>query len=85
MVRFASALIGALAVSSAFAAEDNLVRIKMNKIDDEDFTGSFMARYAFLQIAEASKETRNLRGKEESEVVKDYQNAQYYAEVEIGT
>lgn len=85
MVRFASALFGALAVSSAFAAEDNLVRIKMNKIADEDFTQSFIAKEAALMALSVSKENRKLRGKSESEIVKDYQNAQYFAEVEIGT
>ena len=83
MVRFASALIGALAVSSAFAAEDDLVRIKMNKIAEEDFTETFFAQAALA--VEGAVESRNLRGKSESEIVKDYQNAQYFAEVEIGT
>lgn len=80
MFSFERVLATFLLASSAFAVEDNLVRIKMNKIDDDEFVESL------ITMEEVPlEESRQLRGKEESETVMNYKNAQYFAEVEIGT
>lgn len=94
MVRFlASALLAVFAATAtantAFAAssseEDNLVRIKMNKVSDEEFAQTLFVHAGALNRLEYLKENRKLRGKSESEIVKDFQNAQYFAEIDIGT
>lgn len=93
MFRFGSAVIAALLVSSSsvFAAEeenkknDDMLRIPMNKIPEEEFAESFFERQRAETLNAMSKYERGLRGKKESEVVKDYQNAQYFAEVNVGS
>jgi len=74
-------------------------RIKMHKRSDEEMVAAHLKRErdALYEVLHLSKEgdeaqSRNLRGdadvkleKAESEVIKDYSNAQYYGVVEIGT
>ena len=82
MFSFERVLATFLLASSAFAVEDNLVRIRMNKIDDDIFVESILD----TTLVEADlSESRQLRGKDETETVKNYKNAQYFAEVDIGT
>jgi len=86
MFRFGSTVIAALLASSTvFAEDDSMVRIKMNKVPEEDFVESFFERQKVETAIRLSQTKRSLRGKEENEIVKDYQNAQYFAEVNVGT
>jgi len=74
-----------------------LVRIPMHKIPDEEFVTYLVSRGESLLEQQppqsallATATQRHLRSssltsKKESEIIKDYANAQYYAEVEIGT
>ena len=73
--------------------------IKMHKRSDEEMVAAHLKRErdALYDVLHLSKETeeapsRNLRasgdaklGKPESEIIKDYSNAQYFGTVEIGT
>lgn len=92
MFRFGSAVIAALLVSSSYGLEEeretkknDMLRIPMKKIPEAEFAESFFERQRAEALNAVSKSERRLRGKKESETVKDYQNAQYFAEVEVGT
>jgi len=74
------------------SAPSKLVRIPMHKIPDEDFVNYLVSQTEFFQdhssLTTATQRRRHLRvtdPKKESEIIKDYANAQYYAEVDIGT
>lgn len=76
-----------------------VVRIPMHKVSDHEFVNRFLVkeRNALLNLNSIENDmfatNRNLRGsgsplhvgKDESEVIKDYANAQYYGVVKIGT
>lgn len=89
-----------LAAAAANETNDhqNLVRVPMQKVSDHEYINRFLlkenkALHAQQQLLSGEKQIsqqRHLRGdlqdgKDESEVVKDYGNAQYYATVKIGT
>jgi len=78
----------------------DVARIKMHKRQNEDLIAAHLKRErdALYEVLHLNKEAdavegRKLRGagdeislqKSESEVIKDYSNAQYYGVVEIGT
>lgn len=100
-MKFQASTISALTfILSSFAASSSeteasptqkLLRIPLLKIPDEEFARSFLTRSGLLVDDRDVSVTRNLRsvvadeGKKESEIIKDYANAQYYAEVHIGT
>jgi len=74
------------------SSQSKLVRIPMHKIPDEEFVTYLVSQAEFLRrdqssLTTATQRRRNLRvaGKKENEAIKDYANAQYYAEVDIGT
>ena len=85
MFSFERVLATFLLASSVFAVEDNLVRIRMNKIYDDIFVDSILDTTLVEAELNESRESRQLRGKDETETVKNYKNAQYFAEVDIGT
>lgn len=86
-------------LSSLMVVNANMSRIKMLKRSDEEMVAAHLKRerdalYEVLHLSKESDEaqSRNLRGdadikleKAESEIIKDYSNAQYYGVVEIGT
>lgn len=82
-------------LSSLMAVNANVARIKMHKRADEDLISAHLKRerdalYEVLHLSKGTDEanSRNLRTslqKSESEVIKDYSNAQYFGVVEIGT
>jgi hypothetical protein len=75
----------------------DLLRIPMHKVSDHEYINRFLVRErnALLKLQETESSMfspRNLRGdvalkegKDESEIIKDYANAQYYGVVKIGT
>jgi len=86
-------------LSSLMAVNAGMARIKMQKRSDEEMVAAHLKRerdalYEVLHLSQEGDEaqSRNLRGdadvkleKAESEIIKDYSNAQYYGVVEIGT
>lgn len=91
-------ILSSLVAASVVTAD--VARIKMHKRQNEDLIAAHLKRErdALYQVLHLNKEAdavegRKLRGagdeislqKSESEVIKDYSNAQYYGVVEIGT
>lgn len=86
-------------LSSLMAVNAGVSSIKMHKRSDEEMVAAHLKRerdalYDVLHLSKESEEapSRNLRasgdaklGKPESEIIKDYSNAQYFGTVEIGT
>lgn len=86
-------------LSSLMAVNAGMSRIKMHKRSDEEMVAAHLKRerdalYEVLHLPKEGDEaqSRNLRGdadikleKAESEIIKDYSNAQYYGVVEIGS
>lgn len=82
---------------AAASAKKPLVRIPMHKVSDHEFVNRFLIRerdaLLNLQSSESKMEgiatprkLNSLRGgKDESEIIKDYANAQYYGVVKIGS
>lgn len=80
------------------SAKKPLVRIPMHKVSDHEFVNRFLIRerdaLLNLQSSESKmdgiatpRKLNSLRGggKDESEIIKDYANAQYYGVVKIGS
>lgn len=82
---------------AAATAKKPLVRIPMHKVSDHEFVNRFLIRerdaLLNLQSSESKmdgiatpRKLNTLRGgKDESEIIKDYANAQYYGVVKIGS
>lgn len=89
---FFAGCVSFLLASSAMA---ELSRVTLHKRSDEDLIGAHLKRErdALREVLHLQKETnsRNLRGANEelkggeSEVIKDYSNAQYFGSVSIGS
>jgi len=87
------------AIETETVTKKDMIRVPMHKVSDHEFINRFLAKenkalkaqHQLLTTAQA----RNLRGaelqsfveegKQESEIIKDYANAQYYGTVSIGT
>lgn len=77
--------------------KSSLVRVPMHKVSDHEYINRFLTkeREALMAVHNiesplATSRNRNLRGnlkegKDESEIIKDYANAQYYGTVKIGS
>lgn len=80
--------------------QSKLLRVPMHKVPDHEFINRFLAKenealkmQANILNSSNTQQQRHLRTsrgaigdkKQESEIVKDYANAQYYATVQIGT
>jgi len=75
--------------------KSSLVRVPMYKVSDHEYINRFLTKerealMAVHNIESPLATSRNLRGnlkdgKDESEIIKDYANAQYYGTVKIGS
>lgn len=75
--------------------KSTLVRVPMHKVSDHEYINRFLTKerealMAVHNIESSLATSRNLRGnlkegKDESEIIKDYANAQYYGTVKIGS
>lgn len=75
--------------------KSTLVRVPMRKVSDHEYINRFLTKerealMAVHNIESSLATSRNLRGnlkegKDESEIIKDYANAQYYGTVKIGS
>lgn len=75
--------------------KSSLVRVPMHKVSDHEYINRFLTKerealMAVHNIESPLATSRNLRGnlkdgKDESEIIKDYANAQYYGTVKIGS
>jgi len=94
----ALALLGVTNASDVESQKKDHIRIPMHKVSDHEYVNRFLVRerealYAHQNIQDSltSSRDRKLRGhtlkdgKDESEIIKDYANAQYYGVVQIGT
>jgi len=92
------ALVAALAISSATADSDGLVKMKLNKIPEEDFMLNLLSFHVPPKITSSAKslpsvatERKLVRGAkqqnhgEENVILKNTMNAQYMGEITIGS
>lgn len=76
----------------------NIIRIPMNKVSNHEYINRFLTRenqalstqlnshlYTSTTRHRRNLRNENMGGRKESEIIKDYANAQYYATVHIGT
>lgn len=99
LLRYSLALVATLFISSTATAdsEDGLVRMKLNKIPEEDFMMNLLSFHVPPTIKSPAKKLssvateRRLRGEkqqnhdEENVVLKNTMNAQYMGEIKIGS
>jgi hypothetical protein len=93
-IAYASALLAFLALSATSPASSAVLRVPMKKIDDDKFVESLLTNTHSLNRPDVWQPEFTLPQEQEQEtplkdhanvVIRDFQNAQYYGEISLGT